>query len=43
LDEIGFDVIDAGPLVEGRRFEPDTPGYCVPLDADGMRAALEPA
>jgi predicted dinucleotide-binding enzyme len=40
LDEFGFDSIDAGPLVEGRRFQRGTPPYCVPMDAGQMRAAL---
>lgn len=42
LDEFGFDVVDAGPLAEGRRFQPDTPAYNVRLDAPGLRAALSP-
>ena len=33
LDQFGFDVVDAGPLAEGRRFQKDTPAYCVPLDS----------
>jgi 8-hydroxy-5-deazaflavin:NADPH oxidoreductase len=33
LDQFEFDVVDAGPLVEGRDFEKDTPAYCVPLDS----------
>ncbi len=40
LDEFGFDSIDAGPLVEGRRFQRGTPPYCVPMDSRQMRAAL---
>ena len=27
LDELGYDTVDAGPLSEGRRFQPDTPAY----------------
>jgi predicted dinucleotide-binding enzyme len=27
IDSFGFDVVDAGPLVEGRRFERDKPAY----------------
>jgi predicted dinucleotide-binding enzyme len=27
IDMIGYDVVDAGPLGEGWRFEPDTPAY----------------
>lgn len=37
LDAFGFDVVDAGPLAEGWRFERDRPAYCVPLS----RAELE--
>jgi predicted dinucleotide-binding enzyme len=40
IDELGFDVVDAGPLAESWRIEPDTPGYGPWMDADGMRAAL---
>jgi 8-hydroxy-5-deazaflavin:NADPH oxidoreductase len=40
VDELGYDVVDAGPLAESWRIEPDTPGYGPWLDADGMRAAL---
>ncbi|QOL79686.1 NADPH-dependent F420 reductase [Pseudooceanicola spongiae] len=43
FDQFGFDVVDAGPLAEGRRFQPDTPGYCIPLDRAGMQAALAAA
>jgi 8-hydroxy-5-deazaflavin:NADPH oxidoreductase len=42
-EQFGFDVVDAGPLSEGWRFERGTPGYCVRLDAEGMRAALAAA
>ena len=27
IDQFGFDVVDAGPLAEGWRFQRDTPGY----------------
>jgi predicted dinucleotide-binding enzyme len=40
IDQFGFDVVDAGPLAEGRRFQPDTPPYNVRLDATGLRSAL---
>ena len=43
IDTFGFDVVDAGPLREGRRFQPGTPAYNVRLDADGLRAALADA
>lgn len=36
LDRLGYDVLDAGPLAEGRRFQPDTPAYGAPyVDAGG--------
>jgi hypothetical protein len=37
LDTLGYDVVDAGPLAEGWRFEPGTPAYGLPYDgsADG--------
>ncbi|MGY1602521.1 NADPH-dependent F420 reductase [Geodermatophilus sp. SYSU D00815] len=41
--EIGFDVVDAGPLADSWRIEPGTPGYGPDLDADGLRDALERA
>lgn len=41
FNQLGFDVVDAGPLTEGYRFQPDTPAYCVPFDQNGMRAALD--
>jgi len=40
LDQFGFDVVDAGPLVEGRRFQKDTPGYCVRLNREKLINAL---
>jgi predicted dinucleotide-binding enzyme len=40
LDELGFDAVDAGPLAEGRRFQPDTPPYGPRLDAAALREAL---
>ncbi len=43
LDQFGFDVVDAGPLAEGRRFQKDTPAYCVPLDSKKLREALDVA
>jgi hypothetical protein len=30
LESIGYDVVDAGPLSEGWRFQRDTPAYCSP-------------
>jgi len=35
LDSIGYDAYDAGPLAEGRRFQPDTPAYGRPYVAPG--------
>lgn len=43
INEFGFDVVDAGPLREGRRFQPDSPAYNVRLTADELRHALERA
>lgn len=43
LDQFGFDVVDAGPLVEGRRFQKDKPAYCVPLDSKTLQEALAAA
>ncbi|MHB1489769.1 cyclohexadienyl dehydrogenase [mine drainage metagenome] len=43
IDDLGYDVVDAGPLAEGWRIQRDTPGYIVALDADGLRAALAAA
>ena len=43
IDELGFDVVDLGPLAASWRIEPDTPGYGPWLDADGMREALAAA
>jgi hypothetical protein len=40
LDDIGFDAFDAGPLAAGRRLEPGSPVYNVPLTRDEMAAAL---
>lgn len=50
LDSIGYDTVDAGPLAEGRRWQPGTPGYlvfagetiqvAVPGDAAKVRAAI---
>jgi predicted dinucleotide-binding enzyme len=40
INEFGFDVVDAGPLSEGRRFEPGTPSYTARLTADELRREL---
>lgn len=36
----GYDVVDAGALAEGWRFERARPAYCVRLDREGLRSAL---
>jgi hypothetical protein len=43
LDEIGFDAVDAGSLDESWRFERAKPAYCIPLDKEGLKAALAAA
>jgi 8-hydroxy-5-deazaflavin:NADPH oxidoreductase len=43
IDELGFDVVDVGPLANSWRIEPDHPGYGPRLDADEMREALAAA
>jgi predicted dinucleotide-binding enzyme len=43
VEKIGFDVVDAGDLAEGWRFQRDEPAYVQPRDADDMRAALAKA
>jgi predicted dinucleotide-binding enzyme len=43
IDELGFDVVDVGPLAESWRIEPDHPGYGARLDAEEMREALAAA
>ena len=43
LDELGFDVVDLGPLAEGWRVQRDTPGYGPDLDAPQLREAAAQA
>ncbi|HEY0215610.1 MAG TPA: NAD(P)-binding domain-containing protein [Cellulomonas sp.] len=43
IDALGFDVVDAGSLAEGWRYQRDNPAYGPDLDADGLRAALAAA
>jgi predicted dinucleotide-binding enzyme len=43
IEGFGFDVVDLGPLAEGWRIQPGTPGYGPELDADGLRAAVADA
>lgn len=40
LNAFGFDVVDAGPLAEGWRFERGTPAYCVPLKRETLVSTL---
>jgi predicted dinucleotide-binding enzyme len=40
IGQFGFDVVDVGPLAEGRRFQPGTPAYNIRLDAGALRQAL---
>lgn len=40
IEEFGFDVVDAGPLPEGRRFDRDKPAYGPRLTAAELREAL---
>jgi len=43
VEAFGFDVVDAGPLSEGWRFERDTPAYCARLRKAELVAALASA
>lgn len=43
IGEFGFDVVDAGPLAEGYRFQPGTPAYNIRLDAAALTEALSQA
>jgi hypothetical protein len=43
LDDLGFDVVDAGPLAEGWRYQRDEPAYVVRQNADELRANLAQA
>ncbi len=40
IDEFGYDVVDVGPLAEGRRYQRDTPAWAGRRDADELRTAL---
>lgn len=42
-DEIGYDVVDVGPLAEGWRFDRDQPAYGPEVDAAGLRELLDQA
>lgn len=39
-DEIGYDVVDAGPLAEGWRFDRDQPAYGPEVDAEALTELL---
>jgi predicted dinucleotide-binding enzyme len=43
LDELGYDVVNGGPLAESWRIEPGAPAYGPRNDADGLRQALAEA
>ncbi|THG32037.1 NADP oxidoreductase [Naasia lichenicola] len=43
LDEFGYDAVDVGSLADSWRYQPDTPAYGVPADADGMRKLIDAA
>lgn len=43
VEQFGFDVVDAGPLVEGWRFQRDTPAYVVRQNSDELTANLAAA
>jgi predicted dinucleotide-binding enzyme len=43
MDQFGFDVVDSGPLKEGWRIQPDTPGYGPRRNAEELRRDLAAA
>jgi predicted dinucleotide-binding enzyme len=43
LDEFGFDVVDAGPLAEGWRYQRDEPAYVSRQNEEELRANLAAA
>jgi 8-hydroxy-5-deazaflavin:NADPH oxidoreductase len=43
LDEMGFDVLDAGPLSESWRYQPGTPAYCSDATIQQLPLLLERA
>ena len=43
INGFGFDVVDAGPLAESRRYQPGTPGYVQRMNAEELTAALTTA
>ena len=42
-DQFGYDVVDAGPLSEGWRFQRAMPAYCIPLNKAELEEALAAA
>ena len=40
IDSFGFDVVDAGPLAEGSRFDRDKPAYGAEVGAAALREAI---
>ncbi|MFT8318554.1 MAG: NAD(P)-binding domain-containing protein [Sporolactobacillus sp.] len=43
INQIGFDVYDAGPLHEGFRFQNGTPAYCARADREQLKQLLQQA
>lgn len=43
IDNIGFDTVDAGSLLESWRHQPGTPAYCTELNAAELKQALKDA
>jgi 8-hydroxy-5-deazaflavin:NADPH oxidoreductase len=43
IDDLGFDPVDGGSLVDSWRQQPGTPAYCRDLEADALRRALSDA
>lgn len=40
INQLGYDVVDAGPLAEGWRFQRGRPMYCERFDVAGLQKAL---
>jgi predicted dinucleotide-binding enzyme len=43
INQLGFDVVDAGPLSEGGRFERARPAFGERMNSDELRGALAAA
>jgi predicted dinucleotide-binding enzyme len=43
VDDMGFDVVDAGSLEDSWRIQPSTPAYCCDFDASEMQRAIAAA